>query len=90
MDLDYLGFTMRTRSVATRLGEEAHCSHGGALHSLMRIMTRSDIGPDKFDWAKGLKLNKRSEIGYFTGCQPFFDNIFYDLKVDVSKIARKS
>jgi len=90
MELDYLQFTALTRKIANRLGEEAYCSHGGALQSLMRIMTDPKLKPDKFQWAEGLKFNKRSEIGYFTGCLPFFDTIFYDLKLETGSIARSA
>lgn len=82
MNLDYLQFTKLSRNIATKLGDEAQCSHGGAFQSLMKIMTNPDLKPDKWSWIKDLEIKDGSEVGYFVGCVPFFDTLFSDLKLN--------
>ncbi|HIE06398.1 MAG TPA: (Fe-S)-binding protein [bacterium (Candidatus Stahlbacteria)] len=82
MDLNYLEFTKLARNIASKIGDEAKCSHGGAFQSLMKIMTNPELKPDKWGWVTGVEINEGSDIGYFVGCLPLFDTLFSDLKMN--------
>lgn len=71
------------RSLSLNTGTKAECSHGGAFHSLMRIMTANELKQQRMDWIPGnLKTVKKGEVVYFVGCVPYFDAYFSELKVD--------
>jgi heterodisulfide reductase subunit D len=81
--IEYIHFMRDVRSLSLNTGEKAECSHGGAFHSLMRIMTANELKQQRMDWIPGkLKTMKRGEVVYFVGCAPYFDAYFSDLKVD--------
>ncbi|MDZ7401502.1 MAG: (Fe-S)-binding protein, partial [candidate division KSB1 bacterium] len=81
--IQYIHFMRDVRSLSLNTGAKAECSHGGAFHSLMRIMTANELKQQRMDWIPGnLKTLKKGEIVYFVGCAPYFDAYFSDLKVD--------
>jgi Fe-S oxidoreductase len=81
-DVDYLGLTLDLRNQATEYGQRGMCTHGGALQSLMRIMTTPDLKQKRLEWVNGdLKIAEQGEVLYFVGCAPFFDVFFSDLEV---------
>ncbi|MBC7188422.1 MAG: (Fe-S)-binding protein [Calditrichaeota bacterium] len=89
VDVHYSEFTRRLRVVATSNGREPTCSHGGALQSLMKIMTAPALQQNRMDWLTDeLKVAEKGEILYFVGCLPYFDAFFSDLAVDTLSIAR--
>jgi len=70
------------RIEAHGLGETGQCTHGGALQSLMHIMTADHLSQNRLDWVdKRLKTATESETLYFVGCQPYFDVLFADIGV---------
>jgi Fe-S oxidoreductase len=90
-DIDYIHFTQMIRSDATTKGQEATCSHGGALQSLMKIMTASDLKQNRLGWIKpDLKTSEKSEYLYFVGCLPYFDVFFTDIKANSLESARST
>jgi len=90
-DVDYVVFTKLLRAEAKKVGEEGRCSHGGALHSLMKIMTAAELNQDRSGWlTPDLKTSKQGEYLYFVGCLPYFDLFFSDLKANSLDIARST
>ncbi|MCX7996010.1 MAG: (Fe-S)-binding protein [candidate division WOR-3 bacterium] len=80
--IKYIELTQAIRFEATKLGEEALCSHGGAAQSLMRIMSSPNLTPRRMDWVdKDLKISDTGDTLYFVGCAPFFDVLFNDIGV---------
>lgn len=85
----YIHFMRDVRSLSLNTGQKAECSHGGAFHSLMRIMTANELKQQRMDWLSGdLKTVKNGEVVYFVGCAPYFDAYFADLNVDSIKSAK--
>ncbi|HEX9971704.1 MAG TPA: (Fe-S)-binding protein, partial [bacterium] len=81
--IEYIHFMRDVRSLSLNTGQKAECSHGGAFHSLMRIMTANELKQQRMDWIPGnLKTVKKGEVVYFVGCAPYFDAYFSELKVD--------
>jgi len=77
------------RTEAHGLGEIGQCTHGGALQSLMHIMTAAHLSQNRLGWVdKSLKTATEGETLYFVGCQPYFDVLFSDIGVKTIGIAR--
>ncbi|MFC2003789.1 (Fe-S)-binding protein [Chloroflexota bacterium] len=77
------------RAKAHGLGETGQCTHGGALQSLMHIMTADHLSQNRLGWLnKNLKTATESDVLYFVGCQPYFDVIFSDIGVRTLDTAR--
>jgi len=88
-DVHYSEFTRRLRVLAASDGREPTCSHGGALQSLMKIMTAPALQQNRLEWLSGdLKTADQGEVLYFVGCLPYFDAFFSDVEVDTLSIAR--
>jgi len=80
--IEYIHFMRDLRSLSLGTGQKAECSHGGAFHSLMRIMTANELKQQRMDWIPGdLKTTKKGETVYFVGCAPYFDAYFTELKI---------
>jgi heterodisulfide reductase subunit D len=90
-DIDYIHFTQMVRSEANQNGQEALCSHGGALQSLMKIMTTPDLKQNRVEWiTSDLKTSEKSEYLYFVGCLPYFDVFFTDIKANSLEAAKST
>jgi len=90
-DIDYIHFTQMVRRDAKGDGQEALCSHGGALQSLMKIMTSPELKQNRLGWiTSDLKTSAKSEYLYFVGCLPYFDVFFTDLKANSLEGARST
>lgn len=90
-DVDYTALTLDLRSRATEHGQHGGCSHGGALQSLMRIMTSTELKQNRLHWVDGdLKIAEQGEVLYFVGCAPYFDIFFSDLEVQTLNSARSA
>lgn len=88
-DVDYTALTLELREQAKEFGQQAICSHGGALQSLMRIMTTPDLKQNRLQWLNGdLKTAEKGDVLYFVGCAPYFDVFFSDLEVQTLNTAR--
>jgi Fe-S oxidoreductase len=73
------------------LGETGQCTHGGALQSLMHIMTAAHLNQNRLGWVdKKLKTVSKAETIYFVGCQPYFDVLFSDIGVKTLDIANSA
>jgi len=77
------------RAEAHTLGNNGQCTHGGALQSLMHIMTADQLSQNRLGWLdKKLKTTTESDVLYFAGCQPYFDVLFSDIGVRTLDTAR--
>jgi Fe-S oxidoreductase len=73
------------------LGETGQCTHGGALQSLMHIMTADHLHQNRLGWVdKKYKMASKAETLYFVGCQPYFDVLFSDINVKTIDIANSA
>jgi heterodisulfide reductase subunit D len=89
VDIDYINLTQAIRLEAQKIGEEAMCSHGGAVQSLMHIMTAPNLQQKRMDWVdKYLKISDKGEVLYFVGCLPYFDALFAEIGVETLKAAQ--
>jgi Fe-S oxidoreductase len=89
--VDYIGLMQELRTVAQQTGGKGLCSHGEALHAMMRIMATPEIKPQRLDWlSEGLQISTTSEVLFFVGCAPFFDAFFSDLDVHVLDAVKSS
>jgi Fe-S oxidoreductase len=88
-DVDYSNLTQELRAHGREYGQQAPCTHGGALQSLMRLMTAPDLKQDRLNWMNGdLKIAEKGEVLYFVGCAPFFDVFFSNLEVKTLDAAK--
>jgi Fe-S oxidoreductase len=90
-DVDYTGLTLNLRSQAADDGQQARCSHGGAIQSLMRIMTEPNLKQNRLDWVgSDLKTAETGEILYFVGCAPYLDVLFSELGAKTIESAKSA
>lgn len=60
-----------------------NCSHGGAMQSLMKLMTADELNQDRLGWVtEDLKITDQGEVAFFVGCAPYFDAFFTELGAD--------
>ena len=82
-DVDFSLLMRSIRIEAFRNGKRPVCSHGGALQSVMRIMTTPDLKQDRLSWVpKDMKIKQSGEDVFFVGCLPYFDAFFTDIEVN--------
>ena len=85
----YAEFIKGLRGEAHELGMTGQCTHGGALQSLMHIMTSDELKQNRLGWLpKQLKTATTSDTFYFVGCAPYFDTFFADLGVRTLSAAK--
>lgn len=91
MDVKFSIFTRRVRQQAFGIGREANCSHGGALQSMMKIMTKDKLNQNRNEWVTDdLELAETGDTLFFVGCAPYFDAFFTELKIDTLNIAKST
>jgi len=91
MDVRYTEFTRAVRNEAHHLNSKPQCAHGGALQSLMKIMTSDKLEQQRMDWiGSDVDVADKGDTLYFVGCSPYFDAFFSDLEIDTLAIARAS
>lgn len=75
--IDYGTLTKAVRAVVRREGGDGTCTHGGAVQSLMRIMTAPSLEQDRLGWIDAtMKTKKKGDTVFFVGCTPYFDVLF--------------
>ncbi|MFC2036228.1 (Fe-S)-binding protein [Chloroflexota bacterium] len=80
--VQYTELIKSLRGEARTIGENGQCTHGGALQSLMHLMTADYLSQDRLTWLdSSLKAAVKSDVLYFTGCLPYFDILFKDIGV---------
>jgi Fe-S oxidoreductase len=90
-DVDYVGFMKEMRTVAHECGLQGWCSHGGALHSMMKVMTSPDLTQNRLDWVTAdMRIAEEGEYLYFVGCLPYFDVFFAEFGVKSLETAKST
>ncbi len=86
--VEFPGFVLQARKEMQRRGSAAPCSHGGALQTWMRWMSRPESKQNRLGWiGPHLRTAKKGDFLYFVGCLPYFDAFFPDLGVRSLAIA---
>jgi Fe-S oxidoreductase len=89
--VDYAGFIQGLRTEAAHLGTTPVCSQGGLIQTLGRIMTNPSLEQNRLGWLEdGLKVSKKGEVLYFSGCLPHLQDIFELRNVNLVDIARST
>ena len=84
-EVDYSGFIQGMRAEVVQLGNEPECSQGGLLHSMMRIMARTEK-QDRLGWVpESVKIAEKGDTFFFVGCAPHLDAVFYDRNLNLVK-----
>jgi len=90
-DIDYIEVTKGIRNVANKDNQEAVCSHGGALQSIMKIMSSDKLHQNRMDWIpKSAKFKNKGDTLLFVGCSPYFDAFFADIEVNTLDAAKSA
>lgn len=90
-DVDYPAFMRRTREMAFRSHEYGCPAHGGFLHSVTRLMSRSPHKQERLEWLTGKhRVSDQSDTLFFVGCAPYFEPIFGYLGVRALDITEAS
>ncbi len=81
--VEFPEFIRILRTEALSKGGGAQCSHGGALQSMMHLMTDGDVHQERLGWLPpDIKLSEQCDTVFFVGCAPYFDVMFKDLGVN--------
>jgi Fe-S oxidoreductase len=93
-EVDYIRLVQRLRELTHGAGVEPDCPHGGALHSVMRMMAKGGTRQDRLGWLDDtLKTDPaQGEVFFWTGCSMYYDAFFPDLEgatVDGTRAALK-
>ncbi|UCE58810.1 MAG: (Fe-S)-binding protein [Phycisphaerales bacterium] len=79
----YTALVQKLRELSYREGVEPECPHGGALHSVMRMMATGGTQQDRLRWLSD-DLNtdpKAGQVFYWTGCTMYYDAFFPDFEI---------
>jgi len=88
--VDYIDFIKIVRSRAYSQGLSGSCSQGGQLNTMARLMASDRLAQNRNFWTEGLDIAEKGEVMYFSGCLPYFDTVFEDLKPDTLDIAKST
>jgi len=91
-DVSFSQFIIDIRKEAFKTGNLPQCSHGGMLHTIMQMMANPNLKQKRMEWIpKKLKTSTKSDVLYFVGCLPYYDNIFgKDFDLTSTNIARST
>jgi Fe-S oxidoreductase/coenzyme F420-reducing hydrogenase delta subunit len=89
-NVNYMDFIRGLRSL--KVGNGGTCSHGGIVTSLAKFMANPKVKQqDRLGWiSNDLKVSKKGDILYYTGCLPYLEPIFRDIKVNSLDVARST
>ena len=86
-DVRFPEFVRTCRRLASPEVMEELCAHRGIPMALSRITTNPKIRQYRMGWLpEGAQISRHGDLLYFVGCIPYFDVIFEDLNLEVSKI----
>src|SRR5512136_322806 len=90
--VDYTCFIRGMREEAVEFGAGPLCSQGGVIHTVQRIMAKTNLKQNRLGWVKeDMRIADKGDVFYFVGCLPHYDAIFYereDLRLqDISESA---
>ena len=89
--VDYSGFIRGMREEAAKYGAAPLCSQGGLIHSVQRIMAKTDLEQKRLDWVKDdMKIADKGDVFYFVGCLPHYDAIFKERDMGLQDICESA
>jgi heterodisulfide reductase subunit D len=87
---DWVGLVKELRHQAKGKDQSFDCKHGRMMQTLQRMMANPNLKQDRLGWAEGLEYTDQGEYFYFTGCLPYFDNMFtYDSHTAIAQATLK-
>ena len=86
--VNFSDFVRMLRGRRIDSGEPGIYSHGGAMFSMMRMMSSPGIRQNRKNFLPSeAKTQSHGKILYFVGCSPYFDVFFKDLGLNTVQIA---
>ncbi|OGB60345.1 MAG: hypothetical protein A2Y94_01115 [Caldithrix sp. RBG_13_44_9] len=87
----YIDFMQLIRQFVGVTNQDATCSHGGIVDSILKIMTTPNLQQQRMDWiTKDYQTTASGDYLYFVGCLPYYDVLFSSLEVHPLNIARST
>ncbi len=82
-EVSYTDLVRHLRMISRTEGVEPECPHGGALHSVMRMMATGGTQQKRMSWmTEDLRTAPaRGQVFYWTGCTMYYDAFFPDFQV---------
>jgi Fe-S oxidoreductase len=82
-EVGYTTLIQQLREIGHQEEIEPQCPHGGALHSVMRMMARGGTQQNRLEWlGDDLKTDpEHGELFFWTGCTMYYDAFFGDFGV---------
>jgi Fe-S oxidoreductase len=83
-EVGYTELVRELRGLSHKEGVEPECPHGGALHSVMRMMAAGGVQQKRMNWLTDDLRTKRAtgDVLYWTGCTMYYDAFFPDFQVN--------
>jgi len=75
-------FVRARRGDAYHEGNYSVKNHGGIVYSISQAMADLNLKQKRMDWVKGTKISDKGEVLLFTGCLPYFELFFKNLKLE--------
>ena len=89
--VNFSDFVRILRSRGIDSGEAGVYSHGGAMFSIMKMMSSPGIKQNRTNFlTPEIKTRSRGKVLYFAGCLPYFDAFFENLNLNTVQIAKDS
>ncbi|MBD3226940.1 MAG: 4Fe-4S dicluster domain-containing protein [Candidatus Lokiarchaeota archaeon] len=85
MEVNFPQFIREVRKDFKKRGLGFEEAHFGIFSNISRLQTSNYVGKPRSEIYKGLKIQKKGDILYWTGCTPFFDLVFDETYTDISR-----
>ncbi len=91
-EVSYTSLIRSLREIGQGEALEPQCPHGGALHSVMRMMARGGTGQNRLGWLNDdLKSEpEKGDLFFWTGCTMYYDAFFPELQISTLNGTRAS
>jgi heterodisulfide reductase subunit D len=88
-EVHFSEFLRDVRSLAQQAGRSGECTHGDAVQTWARMMTRPQLEQNRLGWLTGdLRTSGTSDTVYFSGCLPYYDAMFRQIGAEGVEIAQ--
>lgn len=85
-NVHFAEFVREARTIARPLERRGDCTHGEVIQTWGRMMTNPAMRQKRLDWISAdLKIAKKSDTLFFTGCAPYFEPMFAKLGVQAEE-----
>jgi len=89
--VDFCEFVRGMRTEAVFQGADPHCSQGGLIQTIARIMASPGVKQERLNWVTDdLKTSDTGDVYFFTGCLPHLDVIFADRELGLTEEVRNT